>query len=66
MPVGHRRRPRRAICCAERAPPPQIPLAEALERLKPLLEDAGVLKIGQNIKYDIAGHGAPGHRDRGL
>jgi len=33
--------------------PLQIPLAEALAALKPLLEDPAVLKIGQNIKYDI-------------
>ena len=31
----------------------QIPIAEALARLKPLFEDQGVLKIGQNIKYDL-------------
>ncbi len=30
----------------------QIPQGEALTRLKPLLEDASVLKIGQNLKYD--------------
>ncbi|HRY07550.1 MAG TPA: DNA polymerase I [Hyphomicrobiaceae bacterium] len=30
----------------------QIPLKEALALLKPLLEDASVLKIGQNLKYD--------------
>ena len=30
----------------------QIPLATALAMLKPLLEDPGVLKIGQNVKYD--------------
>jgi DNA polymerase-1 len=38
----------------------QIPLVEALRLLKSLLEDAAVLKIGQNIKYDmhvLAGHG---------
>ncbi|HXP31584.1 MAG TPA: DNA polymerase I [Stellaceae bacterium] len=34
--------------------PRQIPFNAALQRLKPLLEDASVLKIGQNIKYDIA------------
>ena len=28
-------------------------MAEALARLKPLLEDDSVLKIGQNIKYDM-------------
>ncbi|MCB4767490.1 DNA polymerase I [Ancylobacter sp. Lp-2] len=32
--------------------PGQIPLAEAIATIKPLLEDAGVLKIGQNLKYD--------------
>ncbi len=34
--------------------PGQIPLKKAIEKLKPLLEDPGVLKVGQNIKYDIA------------
>ena len=32
--------------------PDQIPLKEALSRLKPLFEDASVLKIAQNLKYD--------------
>lgn len=32
--------------------PKQIPFKEALAILKPLLEDPGILKIGQNIKYD--------------
>ncbi|MFI4936473.1 MAG: DNA polymerase I [Caulobacterales bacterium] len=32
----------------------QIPLAEALARLKPLFEDPGVLKVAHNAKYDIA------------
>jgi len=31
----------------------QMDRAEALDLLKPLLEDRGVLKIGQNIKYDM-------------
>jgi len=31
----------------------QIPLTDALGALKPLLEDEGVLKIGQNLKYDL-------------
>ena len=31
----------------------QIPRDEALALLKPLLEDPSVLKIGQNIKYDM-------------
>jgi DNA polymerase-1 len=33
--------------------PRQIPCGRAFELLKPLLEDASVLKIGQNIKFDI-------------
>jgi len=33
--------------------PPQIPLAEALAALKPLLESPAVLKLGQNAKYDL-------------
>lgn len=31
----------------------QIPLKEALAALKPLLVDPGVLKVGQNLKYDL-------------
>ena len=33
--------------------PDQIPLDRAIKLLKPLLEDPSVLKIGQNIKYDM-------------
>ncbi|MEO3691227.1 DNA polymerase I [Roseateles paludis] len=32
--------------------PEQLPLDEVLARLKPWLEDAAALKIGQNLKYD--------------
>ncbi len=45
---------------AERVEIKQIPMAAALAALKPLLEDSAVLKIGQNIKYDMnifAAHG---------
>lgn len=38
----------------------QIPMAEAMARLKPLLEDPAVLKVGQNLKFDmnvLARHG---------
>ena len=31
----------------------QIPLDEALDLLRPMLEDESILKIGQNIKFDI-------------
>ncbi len=40
--------------------PDQIPLADALSRIKGLLEDDSILKIGQNLKYDmnvLAQHG---------
>jgi DNA polymerase I len=32
--------------------PAQLPLADTLARLKPLLEDANKTKVGQNLKYD--------------
>lgn len=34
--------------------PQQIEMAQAIGLLKPLLEDRAVLKVGQNIKYDLA------------
>jgi DNA polymerase I len=47
IPLGHGG----ADMFAER--PVQIDRAEALAALKPLLESDAVLKVGQNIKYDI-------------
>lgn len=32
----------------------QIPLERVIEILKPILENNGILKVGQNIKYDMA------------
>lgn len=32
--------------------PGQIPVTDALDVIRPMLEDASVLKIGQNLKYD--------------
>jgi DNA polymerase-1 len=34
-------------------PVPQLPLGAVLERVGPLLTDPAVLKIGQNLKYDM-------------
>jgi DNA polymerase I len=34
--------------------PEQIPMADALARIKDLLEDDSVLKVGQNLKYDMS------------
>jgi len=33
--------------------PDQIPLDDAVAALKPMLEDPSILKIGQNVKYDM-------------
>ena len=30
----------------------QLPIQKAMKRLKPMLEDPSILKVGQNIKYD--------------
>jgi DNA polymerase I len=38
---------------AQSLTPGQIPLSKALALTKPLLEDASVLKIGHNIKFDV-------------
>ncbi len=46
--------------------PGQIPMAQALAALRPLLEDPAVLKIGQNLKYDVkilARQRGPGFED---
>ena len=44
--------------------PNQLPMALVLERLKPLLEDPAVLKIGHNFKYDWVMFDKAGHRRR--
>ena len=46
--------------------PDQIPERAALDALKPLLEDPGVLKIGQNLKFDWQIFARARHRDRVL
>ena len=38
---------------AEADAPEQIPMKKALDLLKPMLEDPAILKVGQNIKYDM-------------
>jgi DNA polymerase I len=58
VPLGHR--PATGTLDFSTEPLTQIPVREALQSLKPLLEDASVLKIGQNLKYDyivLARHG---------
>jgi len=51
IPLGHKGA---NDLLGDSATPRQIPLDAALARLKPLLEDPAVLKIGQNIKYDLS------------
>jgi len=59
IPLGHTTGGDDLFGSTARAPG-QMPMAEALARLKPVLEDESVLKIGQNMKYDwkiFARHG---------
>jgi DNA polymerase-1 len=50
VPLGHR--PASGTLDFSTEPLRQIPVRDAFQSLKPLLEDASVLKIGQNLKYD--------------
>jgi DNA polymerase-1 len=52
IPLGHAAAEGLALEAA--ADLAQIPLADAIAALKPLLEDPEVLKVGQNAKYDLA------------
>ena len=51
VPVGHTAGDGLALTTT--ADLEQIPLAEAIARLKPMLEDSGVLKVAHNAKYEI-------------
>lgn len=60
VPLAHRQGGDGAGLFAGGLAPDQIDAGEALGRLKPLLEDESVLKIGQNLKFDwlvFARHG---------
>jgi DNA polymerase-1 len=52
IPLGHA--PEEGLALEVAADLSQIPLEAAIAVLKPLLEDPGVLKVGQNAKYDLA------------
>ncbi len=52
IPVGHSEKDGLQLEAA--ADLTQIPLADVIAALKPLLQDPGVLKVAQNAKYDIA------------
>ncbi|MBI3710722.1 MAG: DNA polymerase I [Proteobacteria bacterium] len=54
IPVGHVQPGLGGLDLAQAAPlSSQLPREAVLKRLKPLLENPAVLKIGQNIKYDM-------------
>ena len=53
IPLGHLAPGAQDLFGGAGLAPGQIPLAAAIERLKPLLEDAATLKIAHNMKYDL-------------
>ncbi len=60
IPLGHRAANGSGDLLDDGAAPDQIPLETAIAILKPMLEDPAVLKVGQNLKYDmvvLARHG---------
>jgi DNA polymerase I len=52
IPLGHRQSGDGAGLFASGLAPDQIRVSEAIEALRPLLESAGILKIGFNIKFN--------------
>jgi len=54
IPVGHAHEGEGGLQLDAPADLTQIPLDDAIARLKPLLEDPSVLKVAQNGKYDMA------------
>ena len=52
VPLAHTGEGAGQLDLSGKGAPQQVDFDAALKALKPLLEDAGTLKIGQNIKYD--------------
>lgn len=52
IPVGHTTE-EGGLAFDEESGPEQLPIRDVLEAMKPLLEHPAVLKIGQNLKYDV-------------
>ncbi|HWD66549.1 MAG TPA: DNA polymerase I [Caulobacteraceae bacterium] len=52
IPIGHASS--EGLALEEAADLAQLPLADVIEVLKPMLEDPTVLKVAQNAKYDLA------------
>ncbi|MDO9460824.1 MAG: DNA polymerase I [Alphaproteobacteria bacterium] len=53
IPVGHTGPDGDGALSLGGGAPAQLARSEVLARLKPLFEDPGVLKVGQNLKYDM-------------
>lgn len=53
IPVGHIGSDTEGSLALTDDRPEQLPLEAVLDALKPLFEDPGVLKVGQNLKYDL-------------
>jgi DNA polymerase-1 len=54
IPVGHEHEGDGGLFAeSDKEPLQQIPCADVIARLKPLLEDPAVLKVAQNAKYDM-------------
>jgi DNA polymerase-1 len=54
VPLGHGAAPAGAqLGLEDAAPPAQMPLADALARLKPAMANPAILKIGHNAKFDM-------------
>jgi len=60
LPLAHKGGASDDLFGSEELAEGQVPVADALGALKPVLEDDAILKIGQNMKYDakiLAAHG---------
>jgi DNA polymerase-1 len=53
VPIGHESNDDSGDLLAEASAPTQISRHTALERLRPLLEDAAVRKVGHDLKFDL-------------
>ena len=54
IPVGHKHQPDGELNFDSASDPEQLPLDTVIDTLKPLFEDPGILKVGQNFKYDLS------------
>ena len=60
LPLGHEAADGGNDLLSTASAPPQVDRTAALDRLKPLLEDESVRKVGHDLKFDVvllAGHG---------